>query len=97
MTEDGYHCEVCFDNHFVMTDNGDVLYRDDAVFVHTKSRRWGINQEWVHHEEAVFCELIDEYWHIDDVVPSASGFHYIPEHMTDQFPELFENEEEEAA
>jgi len=97
MTEDGYHCEVCFDNHFVMTDHGDVLCRDDAIFVHTKSARWGINQEWVHHDEAVYCELIDEYWHVDDVVPSSSGCFYLPEHMTDQFPALFGNEEEEAA
>jgi hypothetical protein len=96
MTDDGPHCEHCFDAHYVMTDNGEVLPCEDAVYANTKSR-WGFNEEWIHTDEAVFCELIDEYWHIDDVVASASGEHYIPAHMVGQFPELFDSEEEEAA
>jgi hypothetical protein len=95
-TDDGPHCEHCFDEHFVYTENGEVLYREDAVYAFVKGH-FGIREEYIHMDDAAYCELIDEWWHADDVVWSESGDQAIPFNLMDQYPELFETEEEEAA
>ena len=100
-TDDGCMCECCFDRSYVMTEDGSVLHNEDAIHVRTKTR-WGSDSEWVHQNDAAYCEAVDEYWHVDDVTYTEDGDDCVPTHLIGDFPELFpvdddDDELEEAA
>ena len=100
-TDDGHMCECCFDRSYVMTEDGVVLHNEEAIHVRSKTR-WGSDSEWVHQDNAAYCEPLDEFWHEDDVTYTEDGDECVPTHLIGDFPELFpvdkdEDDLEEAA
>ena len=90
------HCEHCFNEYYVHTDDGPISI-DDAVVVHYITRhrdRTLQGEEWTHMDNAVYCECVEEHWHPDDVTMTTDG-DYVPTHLVGDYPELFMDEEEE--
>ena len=99
-TDYGIHCEHCFNESYVHTECGEVIPLEDAVMAFMKNC-WGVTQVWVHIDEAVYCDHIEEDWLHEDVTYSEAGDTHIPTHRMSEFPELFpeddDEEEKEAA
>ena len=87
-TDDGIMCEICFDDNYVHLECGTVIDRENAEYVHI-SRFRGFGQEWVCSDDAVYCEMIDQYWHVDDVVGSPNGDEWMPVHLAGEYPDTF--------
>lgn len=103
--DEAYHvdgetmCECCFDETYVYLEAGDICHLEDAVEAATLGWNNRVTYVWVHNEEAVYCELVEEYWCIEDTTMSECG-EYVPTYRIGDFPELFpadEEEEEEAS
>lgn len=90
-------CEHCFHELYVHLENGDVCPIDDAVEVYRKTE-YGVYTKWhyMHDDGIVYCELVGEWWDIDDVTFSKCD-EPVPTHLTHEYPELFPVEEKEAA
>lgn len=90
-TDCGPLCENCFDESFVYLDNGDVVDREDACEVRTLSWNGSCTTMVVHIDEAVYCESIDQYWHVDNVSfdddCNAMPTHLIPDENGDDMEE----------
>ena len=93
-TDEGPMCACCFDENYVVDVDGDTLHRDEAILVMCKNR-WGQSEEWVQQDYAVFCEPIDQYWHIDDVTFTEDGDEAVPTHLIGDFPELFPSDDDD--
>jgi hypothetical protein len=95
-TDDGVLCESCFNESYVHTGCGDVILLEEAVMAFTKhSYRGGTAQVWVHMDESVYCDHIEEDWVHDCVTYSEVGDTYIPTHRMAEFPELFPEDDDE--
>ena len=88
------HCECCFNEYYVQTDNGPIPI-NEAVQV-TYTSRFGSNtrEEWAHVDDAVYCECVDQYWYPSDVTDTEDG-EYVPTHLVGDYPELFPSDEED--
>lgn len=93
-TDDGSMCTYCFEEQYVCTDDGDILHRDEAVDVCYIGYRGEVCYGTVHSEEATYCEMLNEYWMNNDVVETNNG-EWLPEHLMDEYPELFGDENDE--
>lgn len=100
-TEDGTMCQSCFHEGYVSLDCGESIRRDDAIEVRYSYRSFTTNDVYYatefHHynfTDSVYCEVVDEYWHVDDVVETKDG-EYLPTHRIGDFPELFNDDEED--
>ena len=83
-------CEHCFNECYTYLSNGDVVSFDDAVEAGSYNTSTGRTRwDWIHIDEAVFCENLDEYWHEDCVTESEATYQWIPTHMIDEYPEHF--------
>jgi len=93
---DGYpYCECCFDSHYVHTEDGEIIRRDEAVHVLYYNTYSGRTHEgYVHEDDAVFCGPLAECWHIEDVTPTDCG-EFIPTHLISEYPEYFPSDDEE--
>ena len=89
-------CEGCFHENYVYLEDGDVVPMDEAVHAWHYSGRY-TNQGWFLLDDVVHCECVDDYWVIDDCTYAEHTDQYVPNNMVDQFPELFDDEEEEEA
>lgn len=82
-TDWGPLCENCFDESYVMLEGGDVIDREDAAEVRTIGWNGACTSTMVHIDEAVYCEGLDQCWHIDDVTIDDDGFatptHLLPD------------------
>jgi len=90
--ETGLLCRYCFENSYVEDDNGNIIHVDEAVEAACligSSIRWS----WVRHDEATYCEHLDQYWIDDEVIGLIDGT-FIPEHRMEDFQELLEQEDE---
>lgn len=92
-TDDGMVCHSCFDSSYVVTEDGNTLHRDEAEEVQYRSGGRSLWM-WIHQDEAVYCDKLDEVWHEDYVTWSDLRHEAIPTHLMDEYPELFNNEEE---
>lgn len=92
-TDDGVVCYSCFNSDYVVTNNGDTLHHAEAEEVQYRSggRSYWM---WTHRDEAVYCDKLDEWWHEDSVTWSNDEDEAIPTHLMDEYPELFNDEEE---
>jgi hypothetical protein len=93
-TDDGPMCDCCFNENYVHLESGEITSIEYASFVYTKNR-WGVDQVWVYEDDAVWCEVLQEMWHTDDVVFTEDGDNAVPTHLTCDFPELFPVEEDD--
>jgi hypothetical protein len=91
-------CESCFNEAYVYLEHGDVVRAEDATQAHYytpySGNRTGFTG-WFLCDEVVHCECVDEYWVIDDCTYAEHTDQYVPNKMVDQFPELFNDDEEE--
>jgi hypothetical protein len=98
-TDDGETlCETCFNEAYVYLEGGDVVRMEDATQAHYYSSygsTTGTFTGWFLMEEVVHCECVDDYWVIDDCTYAEHTDEYVPNKMVDQFPELFNDDEEE--
>jgi hypothetical protein len=95
----GCICQSCLENDYVFVDDcHDYVHVSDAIPVHSKGR-FGTNTSWYlkDSEDVVYCQCVDQYWEIDDTMFSEKYEDFVPTHLADQYPEMFEEEEEEAA
>ena len=95
-TDHGAYCECCFNESYVHTECGDVIDIEEAVMAYMKNS-WGVTQVWVHMDESVYCDHIEEDWLHEDVTYSEEGDTYIPTHRMSEFPEFFPREDDEDA
>jgi len=95
-TDEGCLCTHCFDESYVYLESGEICPLEEAVEANCMGWNNRVTTTWVHIDDSVFCELVEEYWVIDEVTVSACG-ECIPTHRVGDFPELFPNDEEEAA
>jgi hypothetical protein len=93
-TDDGMHCVSCFNESYLHTESGEVIYLEDAVHAFTKNSR-GVTQVWVHMDDSVYCDHIEEDWVHDCVTYSEAGDTYIPTHCMSEFPELFPEDDDD--
>jgi hypothetical protein len=98
-TDDGETlCESCFNETYVYLEGGDVAREEDATMANYYTN-YGGNRTgftgWFLCDEVVHCECVDEYWVIDDCTYAEHTDQYVPNKMVDQFPELFNDDEEE--
>ena len=96
-TDDGETlCETCFNESYVYLEDGDVVRMEDATTAnyYTGSTNRTLTG-WFLCDEVVHCECVDEYWVSDDCTYAEHTDQYVPNNMVDQFPELFDDEEEE--
>ena len=95
-TDDGTMCEYCFTSAYGICDNsGEVFYHEDLVDAHSEEN--GRRSRWtrtIHMDDAAYCELLEEWWEIDDVTQSDCG-EVVPTCKISDFPELFNKEEPE--
>lgn len=91
-TDYGYYCEGCFDETYVVLENGDTVLREDAVEAFHVNWRGTVSTSLIHQDESVYCEALDQYWHVDDVTVDEDGFS-TPTHL---LPDEDENNEEAA-
>ena len=88
---DGNLCQDCFDEHYTYTADGDLIGSDRAVHanyrVNTRLNR--VDEGIFDQDDVVYCDDLQEYWHCSDVVYSNEFDVYIPEHMTQEYPEYF--------
>lgn len=95
----GQVCEHCINANYRWDDINEVFIdRCRAVEYHSmmgKVKSYGTT----HEEESsiVYCECVDEYWYEDDVTYSEKYQDSVPTYMVQDFPEMFEEEEEEEA
>ena len=87
-------CECCYSDLYVTTDDGDEIPRGDAVEVKTMGNGGRIYWTWVHMDNAVEC-VDGNFWHEDDVIFSEITEEYVPASLVADYPEHFEQEEEE--
>ena len=90
----GTHCEHCFNESYVHTECGEVILLEEAVHAFTKNS-WGVTQVWVHMDESVYCDHIDEDWIHPHVTYSEVGDTHIPTHLMSEFPELFPEDDDD--
>jgi hypothetical protein len=93
-TDDGPMCECCFNANYVHLESGETTAIEYATYVYTKNR-WGIDQVWVYADDAVWCAVLEEAWHTDDVSFTEDGDNAVPTHLICDFPELFPVEEDD--
>ena len=90
-TDWGPLCETCFDNSYVVAEGGDVIDREDACEVRALNWNGSCTVEIAHIDEAVYCEAIDQYWHVDYVTFDDEGdampTHLIPDDNEDNMEE----------
>ena len=101
--DDSYHtdngetlCEHCFHEHYVFLEDGDVVPMDEAVHANFYGGRY-THQGWFMLDDVVHCECVDEYWVTEDCTFAEHTDQYVPNKIVDQFPELFDDDEEEEA
>ena len=93
-SDDGPMCSCCFDENYVTDADGNVIHSEDAILVITKNR-WGHSEEWVQQDYAVYCDPVDQHWHIDDVTFTEDGDEAVPTHLISKFPELFPSDDDD--
>jgi hypothetical protein len=90
-TDEGMHCQSCFDENYVVLDCGSVCLLENAILVKHISTYAPqlVNQMYVYEDEAVYCEGLEEYWLQDDVTYSDEVEVYVPTHLICDYPDLF--------
>lgn len=87
-------CVYCFDQNYVLTDNGMIFPIEDVVEAYYYTGNpGGDHTTLVHMDEAVYIEDLEEHWHEDYVTVSDCGV-YVPSHLVKDYPELFPEDEE---
>ncbi len=92
-------CAECFNANYVYLDNGEVYPQDEVIEAmwYSKQNNRSI-YKWVHIDEAVYCEEVDEWWMEEEVTETDDGEEYMPTHMIPDYPDRFlshfEEEEE---
>jgi hypothetical protein len=94
-TDDGMHCENCFNASYVCIDSGEAILLEEASLAFFKNSWRGTTQIWVHMDESVYCDHIEEDWVHDCVTYSEVGDTYIPTHRMAEFPELFPEDDDD--
>lgn len=96
-TPDGLmFCEHCFDQNWVITEDGDTIPVEDSVSAYTYSSFTGRSHPiTVHVDEAVYSEELDEYWLLEECEYSDETGDYIPCHLIEDYPDHFPSESEE--
>jgi hypothetical protein len=83
-------CRDCFDANYICLDDGEVYSINEveevAYFCKHTNR---VKYNWVHRDEAVYCEEQDEWWMEGEVTQTDCGGYYMPTHMIPDYPELF--------
>ena len=100
----GPTCQHCLDDSYVWIDSEDSYVDIDyAVEVHYRHKRYdGTSVTWTRWEhercpDIVWCECEEEYWYEDDVSYSYNMNDSVPTHLIDNYPDFYEQNEEEAA
>lgn len=96
-------CEHCFNEHYVFSEDGEAIRREDAIEVwHTyksfynNSLHSTSTYEHETYNDAVWCECVSEYWNPDYVTESSnSEGEWVPTHLVEDFPELFTNDDDD--
>ena len=89
---DGPLCEVCFDENYTYTVDGDLIGTDRAVYANytiKTSSSFRVDSGTFDEDDVVYCDDLNDYWHSSDVEYSDSHGVYIPTHMTQDYPEYF--------
>jgi hypothetical protein len=95
-TDYGVHCVSCFNESYVHTNHGEVILLEEAVYAFTKHSYWGVTTSvWVHMDDSVYCDHIEEDWVHAHVTYSEVGDTYIPTHRMAEFPELFPEDDDD--
>ena len=83
-------CTSCFEDNYICLDNGEVYPQNEVVeaaWFCTNNRR--VKYNWVHIDDAYFCEEQSEYWDINDLTETDDGEEYMPTHMIPDYPDRF--------
>jgi hypothetical protein len=97
-TDDGETlCETCFNEAYVYLEDGDVVRAEDATQAYYYAGGTRVFLGWFRCDEVVHCECVDDYWVVDDCTYAEHTDQYVPNKKVGQFPELFDDEEEEEA
>ena len=81
------YCDYCFDELCAITEDGDVIWREDSVEAQTigwQQREYTII---VHQDDAVYIEALDEYWCDGNVTWVEEKETYWPDHRLDELAE----------
>ena len=83
-------CNHCFDANYICLDDGEIYSQDEVTEAESYDKHTGKTYyEWVHQDDAVYCEELSEDWHIDFVTQTDDTGEWIPTHMICDYPELF--------
>ena len=91
-TDDGGLCQCCFDENYVYLESGYICPLEDAIEANCMGWSNRVTTIWVHIDEAVFCEDLDQYWLEEDITWSECGDYAIPTHLMKDYPEYFPSE-----
>ena len=78
------YCDYCFDELCAITEDGDVIWREDSVeaqMIGWQQREYTII---VHQDDAVYIEALDEYWCDGNVTWVEEKETYWPDHRLDE-------------
>jgi hypothetical protein len=83
-------CASCFEANYICLPNGYIASHDEVVEAYSYNKNTGrTSSDWLHIDEAIFCEELYEYWTFDSVSKTDDTGEYIPTHLIPDYPELF--------
>lgn len=81
------YCDYCFDELCAITEDGDVIWRDDSVYAYSLGFGGRVWEVTLHVDDAVYIEDLDQYWSLGSVTWVEEKETYWPDHRLDELAE----------